>query len=122
MIIRGIKCNRLVGLTPPTHHNQTISAPFKIRTERIKGQEMNKLSVPEPVLREPGHMFVPEANMCGGFGRKQETKLQDTRCVFRNLEVARQAEFPLEIREMTSSASQPNSGSGDQVGNVRVER
>jgi hypothetical protein len=52
------ECNRLVGLTPPTHHNQTISTSIEIRTERIKGQEMNKLSIPEPVLREPGHMFV----------------------------------------------------------------
>jgi hypothetical protein len=60
---------------------------------------MNKLSIPEPVLREPGHMFVPEANMCAGFSRKQETKLQYTRCAFRNLEVARQSAFPLEIRE-----------------------
>jgi hypothetical protein len=45
---------------------------IEIRTEQIKSKEMNKLRVPEPVLREPGHMFVPEANMCAGFGKKAE--------------------------------------------------
>jgi hypothetical protein len=74
------------------------------KSERLK--EMNKLSVPEPVLREPGHMFVPEANMWTGFVGSRNFKQQDTHCVFfRNLEVARQSEFPLEIQEMTGSAS-----------------
>jgi hypothetical protein len=71
---------------------ETISE--QIRTiQRIR----NKLSVPRPVLRKPGYMFVSKTNMWTGFVGSRNGNGRTPTAFFRNLEVARWSEIPLEI-------------------------
>jgi hypothetical protein len=71
-----------------------ISVAIETISEQIKG---NKLSVPRPVLRKPGHMFAPKASMWTGFVGSKNENGRIPAAFFRNLEVARQSEIPLEI-------------------------